>query len=339
VTFLLCGLTGALLFLQAPSIASGALAGGGLGAAAAVRPELWLAFAPVLLWVALQVRREGRPALGGALVVVGAVLGALPGIASRHAFSVHSKGELFRWENLVENTRAWFFGSAGPLTVGLTIGALVGAGVSWRRGRREVALVLGGTALSVALFVLSYYPPAGFYDRTMLGAVAPAAVLAAMALPGATGGSVLAGFLAMALLTSGWRSRGRYAEVPETQLLETALPEVAHEVNWPKDALILAEWPTVLRATTTLPVMATSSALDNHLDELISRRPVFLTCDMFCEAGFAGGDPTSACRRVLDNYSVELVRTIGGPHRDYGFFRIVGRTPRGTKPLPCPMRP
>jgi hypothetical protein len=347
VTFLLSGLAGFLLWWRRPSLASAAAAGGGIGTAAAVRPELWLAFFPAVGLTLWQARRERSRLLDASVLGLSSLLGVLPGIASRGAFSVHSKGEVLRLSYVADNARAWL-GSVpegGPLTALIIAAAVVGTLVLARSGRWVSAITLAGTAAGIALFVLLYYPPEGFYARTMLGALGPAVALAAIAVPFRPDARGLFASAAVVALIAGvgWHFRGSIERASETQQFETQLPDLAREVSWPPGSVVLAEWPTVLAATTDLSVMSTSRALAGGVERLASeaeRRPIFLACDMFCEPGFGGGEDHPACDQVLDQFALEPVRMTGSSHRQYGFFRIMGRrTQKDSSRRICPMVP
>ncbi len=346
VTLLLCGLTGALSWSHTRSVAAAVVGAGGLGAAAAVRPEMWLTFVPVGLLALERGRRDPCARSGATVLVLGAVLGALPGIWSLNTFLVHSRGVLFQWASIPENARAWVFAAneGGPLSGAVAIAALAGAVMSLRRRRFDLVLLLGGAALLTGLFVLFYYPPVAFYARTMLGALAPAAILAVLALPLSESRLAVAVSIALSgvLIVGAWSHREAYRQASDTQLNETALPDLARGVHWPARTLVLAEWPTVLEATTDLEVMSTASALEHGADALAleaQRRPIFLTCDMYCEPNFMGSITPPACAQILKQFALEVVLTTSGPHRNYGFFRITGRRHEPPVSPICPLVP
>ncbi len=317
VTFLVGGFAGVLRRSTAVAI-------GGLGLAAAIRPELWLAFVPVVI-----VEPRWRLAVGAAAAL-------FPGYVARSTYAVSGRGELLRWSSTGPNLRLWLTtpGEAGWLSALVVAAGCLGAIVLVRSRDARAAIVLGGAALLIGPFVLCYYPPVGFYSRTMLGAVAPAAVLAALALPGRLAASIVVALL----LGFSWTHREELARAPETQAAETALAERASEAGLGADAMIVAEWPTVLNATTALHTMTASRAMADpaRLDAEIARRPVYLACDMYCEPRFGGSMDASACRRVLDRYELASAETVGGPRRAYGLFRIIGPARAGARP-PCPL--
>jgi hypothetical protein len=107
----------------------------------------------------------------------------------------------------------------------------------------------------------------------------------------------------------------------------------------PAGALVVAEWPTVVNATTDLQTISATRAMQDtaKLDAELLRRPVFLACDMFCEPRYGGNDSPPACRQLLDRYELAPAETVGGPHRAYGFFRITGPAKPGEHHAICPL--
>lgn len=330
VTLLLCGLGGTLIYSRSSTWPALLVALGGLGSAAAVRPELWLAFAPA---APILLRRS----ISSLVVVAVAVLSALPGFASRGAFSTHTKGELFQWSNTGTNAEAWL-GSAlelGRLSTLILILATWGLIRCFRLGRRDAALLLGGSSILIGTFVLFYYPPAGFYSRTMLGAVAPAAVLAGLYIPDRRP-ALAAGWALVAIAAVGawvWSHREDWSRVSDTQLAETKLPELAAAFTWPADASLFAVQPTVLNGLSGPRLLPMSAAQDSNL----STGRAYIACDMFCEPHFGGGDDKSDCTEVLRNYLLEPASVSNGPHRNYGIYRVVGRSPIPIERPICPL--
>lgn len=328
-TFLLFGLAGVIEVRNRSSPWASAVAAGGLGVAAAIRPELWLAFIPALTVLLPRVR-------GLALVVfiAGAALATGPGIASRTNFETHADGPIMRWAYLGPNLRATFERGyeGGAFSAGLAGLALAGLIVVLVRKQHATAILLGGTAILIGLFVLVYYPPPGFYGRAMLGTWAPAAILAGCVLPKGWPGNLLAVVLITIACGFSWRNREVVTHVPETQRCETLLSDRAESVQLPPDALVIAEWPTILTATTDLQVMRTDKALESGS---LPHRPLYFACDMFCEHHFRGQDE-SACHRFLSQYALEEVVSVGHPERNYGLFRVVGPAAKGAPPASCP---
>lgn len=332
VTFLLLGLGGVLACLQQPSVVWALVGAGGLGVAAAIRPELWLAFLPALVLVWMRERRSAQ------VLAMGAGLAFLPGLASREAFLVHNRGALFAWRSIGENAGQWAGATheGGLLSAALVLVAAV-LGVAQLLGTRQrPSLLLAATSTGLAAFVLVYYPPAGFCARTMLGAVAPAALALALALRPRW---LLA--LAAGAVVALWPWREDIAQhIPETQRIETQLPDMVNDLRLPAGSLVLAEWPTVLGANTDLRVMSIARALrggGDALDRLAKQRPLFLACDMFCEPGFGGSEVPPACPHLLRDFDLEPLRTVGGPHRNYGLFRILGRSAAPIDRPICPV--
>jgi hypothetical protein len=344
---LLAGLAGVLSRGRDRSLAGALLAAGGLGVAAAVRPELWLAFLPTLALTVWWWRKQPPFWQGGVIILIGAVLGALPGYAARSIYLVHSKGALFEWANVQENLQLWLTnqGEAGWLSGALVAAAMLAVPVAiWRRQWAPAAL-LGATAVFVGAFAIFYYPPEGFYARTMLGAVVAGVPLAVLLLPGTRACGLLWAGRALALggivlcVQLARSSAETLQRVPGTQRSETELPDLTREVAWPANAIVLAEWPTVLAATTELRVMSTSKALAGGAGQLLKQaqsQPTYLLCDMFCETGFQGGIDTSACGRLLGLADLEEVRTTPGGARNYGVFRVLGPATPGRPRAACP---
>jgi hypothetical protein len=204
-----------------------------------------------------------------------------------------------------------------------------------RRGADDVAAVLGGAGALVALAVLTYDARI-FYARNLLGATAALAPLAALALPlrwpGLGCGAAAAGAAFLA-----WSSWPAVSTPTEAQQLENAVSRQVASLAIPSDALVLAEWPTIVRAATDLSTMSTSHALP-QLDALIAQRPVLLFCDMFCEPGFSGS-ATSACAQILDRYALDEVVATALNLRRYGLYRLRTRRPGDAVQQPCPRLP
>jgi hypothetical protein len=346
VTFLLLGLAGVLALSQTGSWAAVLLAAGGLGVAAAIRPELWLAFVPAFATILVRRSAARIPWRKIGVLAFGAVLGGLPGMLSRDAFLVHSGGPILQTSYLVANVRAWWGSPSdgGTLSAVVFAAGALGAIVCAVRGRGDASAVLAVTTLLVGGFVLLYYPPSGFYARTMLGALAPGAVLAALVIPSRPGvfswaGAALALALSAATAHGSWLLRDSFLNVRMTQRWETVLPDATGMVKLPAEAVVLAEWPTILTATTELKVMPTGKALSDGIDALAeeaSHRPVYLLCDMFCEKHFGGADAPSACQRIAERFKSEQLVSVGGPDRNYGLFRLKGLAAPGEPGIPCP---
>jgi hypothetical protein len=208
-----------------------------------------------------------------------------------------------------------------------------------RRGWRAPAILLGGTTLLIGGFVLFYYPPAGFYSRTMLGAMAPAAVLAGLYLPDRRPMQAMVGALVVTGVFGGWvwSARELWAPVSDSQLAETRLVAVSQSLS--ANALILAEQPTVLRATTDRHPMLLSQLAERPqlLEGMIAHSDhVYLACDMFCEPHF-GGEDSSACAKVLRNFVVEPEAVVPGQHRNYGLYRLVRKSETPIENPVCPL--
>lgn len=329
--FMLAGLVGAVVFVRDPGWASALLSGGGFGSAAAMRPELSLAAIPALVWIATTRRGD----LSQRLTIAGAAaIGMLSVPLTWGLYVSNSGGPFLAIDNIRANcVQIVSDPKGGHLTLAIVLAACVGAAATVRRGAHDVAAFLGGAAALIALAVLAYDPRI-FYARNLLGATVALVPLAALALPlrwPALGCSV-AGAAAVFLASSSWPA---VSSLTETQQLENALPARIAALTLPADALVLAEWPTIVRASADIPTMATSRAL-GQLEEILSQRPVFLFCDMFCEPSFSGSGE-SACRQVLDRFALDEVTAAELHGRRYGLYRIRQRRAGDAASPPCPL--
>jgi hypothetical protein len=234
------------------------------------------------------------------------------------------------------------------VTILILVLSFAGVIVSLRRHAYAVLAILGGGALLVALVALGYDQRI-FYTRTVLGALALLIPLAALALPAADRAdrysalaAVGACILAIVLAIPGLQ---RAAHVAETQMLETRLPTAVAHTSLPADAVVIAEWPTVLAsetdvvATAARHVAAGDTATFERLAVALTTRPHFVLCDMFCEPGFAGADGQSTCARLLEQFLVEEVTAVTDRQRRYGLYRLVRRAEPGDAQPPCPVLP
>jgi hypothetical protein len=327
----LAGLVGALVYVREPAWASALLAAGGLGFAAAMRPELGLAAAPPLLWI--MTKRRGE--LSQRLTIAGAAaIGMLSVPLTWGLYVSNSGGAFLGLDHLGANVvKVVSDPMGGHLTLTIALAACVGAATTVRRGSRDAAAFLGGAGALIALAVLAYDPRI-FYPRNLLAMTVALVPLAALALPLRWPGlgCGVAGAATVLLAASHWPAA---SSLTETQQLENALPAKIAALTLPRDALVLAEWPTIVRATAEVPTMATGRALA-QLDELVAQRPVFLFCDMFCEPGFPDAD-ASACRHVLEGFALDEITAIELHVRRYGLYRIRHRREGEVTAPPCPL--
>ena len=329
--FVLAGLIGAVVYGRDPGWASALLCAGGLGFAAAMRPELSLAAVPPLLWIIAK--RRGAPSQR--LTIAGAaVLGMLSVPLTWGLYVSNSGGAFLSGDNLRTNLVSVVSDAkGGHLTLAVVLAACLGAAATVRRGAPDLAAFLGGAGVLIALAVLAYDPRI-FYARNLLGATVALAPLAALALPlrWPALGCGIAGAAAVYVASSSWPA---VSGLTETQQLENALPARIAALTLPADALVLAEWPTIVRAGADIPTMATSRALP-QLDGLVAQRPVFLVCDMFCEPGFSGTG-ASACRQVLERFALDEVTATELHVRRYGLYRLRPRRAGDPTSPPCPL--
>jgi hypothetical protein len=346
---LLAGITGVFLLRRRASLASAALAAGGLGLAAAMRPELATVTLPALVVLFTSAAASWRDAL---IVGLGGVMGASSIIASWPLYVANSSGSFLGLGNLAPNfARLLGNDEGGPVTIMILALAAVGTIMSLKRRMWATLVLLGGGALLAALVAIGYDQRI-FYPRTALGSLALLAPLAALALPALGVGAkqraiahcLAAGacMLAVALAVPGLQ---RAAQLSDAPMLETRLPLAVAHAAVPADAIVIAEWPTVLAAETdVIPVaagdlLAQDNLMLDGLARAIERRPHLLLCDMFCEPGFAGSNTPSPCARILAQFEVEEVTAVADPHRRYGLYRLLRRAgPEGSR-APCPSPP
>jgi 4-amino-4-deoxy-L-arabinose transferase-like glycosyltransferase len=342
---LLAGVAGALGVRKQPALAIAALAAGGLGLAAAMRPELAMVLLPVL---AVLIGAPGRARRRDvALIAAGGALGASSVVASWPLYLANSSGTFLAPGNLAVNfSRILHAHEGGPATTLILVLSVAAVVVTLRRQAYAVPIILGGGALLSALVALGYDQRI-FYPRTVLGTLALLMPLAALALPSADRGprgaaALGACLLAIALAVPGLQHTAR---VPESQTLETRLPAAVAQASLPPNAIVIAEWPTVLASETDIIPIAAHRIAGNDpaaLDQLataLTERPHFLLCDMFCESGFAGGGGESTCARLLERFQLEEVTAVSDRRRRYGLYRLVRRAQPGDAKPPCPFSP
>jgi hypothetical protein len=342
---LLAGLAAVLSLMKRDSLPAALLSGGALGLAVAMRPELIMAALPALLALA-AVRRVRRQHL--CIAGAGIALGASSLLASWALYLANSAGAFLSWRNLQPNfARVLAQEPGAPLSGWILLAAAVGSVVVFRRGDKLQSATLS-VAGALTLLAALVYDQRIFYGRTVLGGLSVFIPLAALALPRVAGSParrLYAGMLAIAALGfSCWLAvpELRHMELPETQILETRLPQALRDIAIEPDAVVLAEWPTVLAADTPIAALsarAYASADEDALASLsnaLARQPHYLVCDMFCEPSFAGSG-LSGCERLFDQFLVEEVSGVSQGRRRYGLYKLVARRADGTQQSsPCP---
>ena len=342
--FLLVGLTGALLYLRDLRWSSLAMAIGGLGFAANMRAELVLAFAPLVAWACWDGLRQPRTRGPHALVVVaGAGLGAVS-IPLGWRLETSISGESFFSASYIPGNFTSVISDpiGGRFTLIILVLACVGLISGILRSEVRAATTLAGSAVLVGLAVLACDPRMYIFStRSFLEASVAAAPLAALATPRRrVSGPLWSAVVAVVFVLTARVSWPAVIRVPETQALESVLPATVAGAALPADALVLAEWPTVLRATLDTQVMPTSQGLEGGFAALSARAlsgPVYLLCDMYCEPGFQGASGPSACRQVLDHFVLEEVVSTDLHSRRYGVYRLRGLSQGAPPPISCPI--
>jgi hypothetical protein len=332
---LLAGVCGVLRYQRRGDRAAAVLAVAGFGLATAMRPESLLAAllaAPVLAVAgpaAVRQRRRVAAALAGAAVA--AALSALPLWSMNAALS---GGAFLSPANIPPSLLRVADGAAARVHLTLLVLAVVGAVALARRQPVAAPLILV-IGLGMTCVVLAY----DRFDERMLLAgtvlLAPLAGCAAAARGDATGAVVSVAL--MALIGWWWAPPLRRLAVPETQLLETRLAVAAGGAALPPEALVVAPQPAVLGANGTPPAMALDGALGDAArlaQRVVSGRPTYFLCDMFCEPGFVGGT-AEACGRMLSTFSLTAAVEEAVPGRTYGLYRLSPRDP-AVPPPGCP---
>lgn len=330
-TILLTGITGVLLLIRERSNAYTLLAAGGLGFAAAMRPEMAMALPPALIVLA-GARARGRDLL---FMLLGGALGATSVAASWGLYLSNSGGTFLSPEHLLPNFRRLLAAQeGGALTLFMLAASAIGCVALLRRHERTVVTLLAGTALLMAAVTVGYDRHI-FYPRTVLGSIVLLAPLAALALPPRF--IVGAGLLAVALAVPGLRL---VHAVSVTQMLETRLVRAIAEHPLPSDAVVIAEWPTVVTAATGRTAMSAHDAINGPggiaaLAHASAARPHYVLCDMFCEGSDAAvGTPT--CPQLLAGLALTEEVSVNDDHWRYGLYRIVGLLQAGQPKASCP---
>lgn len=328
---LLAGIAGVLLLRRTPTMTHAWAAAAGLGFAAAMRPEMAMALPPALCMLMFaHVRRRHL-----ALVLFGGTLGAMSVAASWSLYLSNSSGTFLSPDNLGPNfVRLLAQEEGGPLTVFMLILSIIGGVQLFRRNRATVGVLLGGGALLIAAVALGYDQRI-FYPRTVLGSIVLLAPLASMATLRQRW--IEAALLAVILAVPGLRL---IHTVSVTQMLETRLSHALAATPLPADAVVIAEWPTIIAAATGRAALAAQDALapPGGLERVLqanATRPYFLLCDMFCEAE-PGSHTSPPCTQLLEELAVEAVTAVADDHRQYGLYRIIGPAQPGAPPVTCP---
>ncbi len=309
---LMAGMCGVLLFLQKQRVEAALLAAGGITLSATVRPELLVAMIPAGVLMVLMKKRIGY--IGVGLLLAGALF-AVVSMASMWKLNEEIYGgTFFSLGNMIKSPAALFdvpwFG-----VVYLLLLVLGTAGVVLKRSRP--AVLLFGAAFLCILTLLAFER---FAERMM---IAPAAVLIPLAIFAGDWGKWRLPWITVVLAVgASIPGLGTAARPSDTQVLETHLSGAVADHKLPKDALVLAEYPAVLTATSDHKVMATERALSGDLSGLIRRRPVYFLKDMYCEEGFQGADKPIACGRVLEEFELRPELEVEAPGRVYGLYRM-----------------
>lgn len=337
---LIAGLCGALIFVERGRWHGAALAVSGLALSTAMRPESAVPALVASAVVAVAARAEAlrRLSVAGAIGVVSAAsaiagmrLWAMNESISGGAFL--SVGNILRHGVLLAHGEAF---QVHGIVALLAIGGVL-ACVCAERHRGAWLLLCAG--LSAALMALAYDR---FHERMLLGATAALLPLTPFAfdwLPVRFARWLGVGAVAIVLAVL-WRDALVSAShPPETQLLETRIAARVGRLALDRDALFVAEQPTVLAAAGITRVMSTQRALSDEAELRLAVRdgqPVYFLCDMNCETGFQGGVTPPMCGQVLERFSLLPVAEESLHGRAYVLYRIAG--PGGDdRPVPtCP---
>lgn len=335
---LVCALFAWLAWLRSPRAGIALCGASLLTLAASIRPEASLAFAPVA-GILLLARAPARAREFAAVSLVPFMLLALATVWPMLRLNREiSQGAFLRlsqaWTNGAQLARTPGVGVAFAAMVPL---ALLGTRAAMLAGRALEALLLAGTGFALGVLVLAF-DPRHFDARMLLASFVCLVPLVATAgdlfARGSLGllSSAVAVAAALVITRPAYRVLGR---VPETQSLETALPRLARR-TLPRDALVITEWPTVLRAGTDLrSVMSSQDALSRGAPALrtyAATHEVYFACDMFCEPAFG----PAACRALVGSVGLRAAGSVGAGGRRYGLFRLTNDAP---VPGRCPSAP
>lgn len=316
---LLAGLCGVLLFLRNSRLEAALLAMGGLTLSATVRPELLVAAVPAIVLMMLVGRRKGY--LGASLLGVGVLFAIFSAVSMWELNREIYGGSFFSLANIFTSPAALFeVPWLGAVYMLLFVLGLAGAVALFVRDRGRPAVLLFGAAF---LCVITLFAFERFAERMM---IAPAAVLVPLA--GFTGEwkkwfvPWIPGVLVVVMVCVSIPGLRTAARPSDTQVLETRLTEAVAGYRLEKDALVLAEYPAVLTATSDHKVMATDRALSGDLTGVARRRPVYFLRDMYCEEGFQGADKPISCGRMLEEFDLRPELEVSAPGRVYGLYRL-----------------
>ncbi len=310
-------LCGAVWFAAAPRNSAATLAIAGFGAATTIRPEIFA----VALVVATGLVVADRGALRVALALIAAAglaaLGASPLWAMNESIS---GGGFLSLANLSANAHRLDWSLV--LLASCGVAALVG------RGRGAASLLLAAAGLGACAVVLAYDR---FAPRMLLPAIVALLPLCATATGLVTErlrGAAMVGVFGLAVTV--WMGPLRAAAAPsETQLLELRVARRAGE--WSRtngDPLIVAEEPTVLAAAGARRVMSSREAVagEERLRAAVAGgEPIYFLRDMYCEQGYAGGDSSTRCARLLEQFATSAVLEERLHARTYALHRLEAR--------------
>lgn len=310
-------LCGALWFAAARRTSAGALAIAGLGAATAIRPEIFAVAVVVATSLVVVERGAARVALVLVAVAGLAAIGGSPLWAMNESIS---GGGFLSLANLAGNARR--------LDWGLVLLASCGVAALARRARGAAAALLAAAGLGACAVVLAYDR---FAPRMLLPAILALVPLCAAATGLVTArlrGAAMVGVFGLAV--AAWMTQLLAAAVPsETQLLELRVARRAGA--WSRangHPLIVAEEPTVLVAAGARRVMSSREAVDGEerlRAAVVGGEPVYFLRDMYCEQGYAGGDSSTRCAELLDQFASPAVLEERLHARSYALHRLEAR--------------
>jgi hypothetical protein len=334
--WLLAALSGAVAGRSrlAPSL----MACAALGLAIATRPAMAVAAPGVALLLATGlIGRDRGAALMGLALSCALGIGAA---APMFALNAELLGPDFLSLAHVDDAWGALLGAHEGLgdTVPWLVAGLVGGVALYARSRRSDALAL---TVTLALLIVASLAFERFQVRMLTSALALSCPLVVSLTQGR---SAIAVGIATLLALVGFSLPGldRALHPSETQRLETALPQRVAAANLPEGAVILAEWPEVLTPVWGPHAVRLSEVAVEGVTpiaEAAMERPIYLLCDMYCEAGFAGGQGASACADALAGLALEPVAVESLHRRTYGLYRVTGAATSDTAPVGCPFDP
>ena len=107
--------------------------------------------------------------------------------------------------------------------------------------------------------------------------------------------------------------------------LETRIPELA-EKDIPSNAIIVANWPTILKSTTDLNVIDVNYFLwdNNFRNATFANTELLLFFEDYCCFDFIGCSQCKEnCKAIKENFKLEPYKQYREGNEKYTFYRII----------------